>query len=371
MVKNDYYLVDSVDLQAFTISVFQKLGFSSEHAKDASEVLLAADLRGIDSHGSARLTGYVRLLKKGRINPTPKLEIEVETLSTATLQADKSIGLVSAQYAMNLAIEKATTAGSGWVAVCNSNHFGIAGFYTMMAAQKDMIGIAMTNASPLVSPTNSKERLLGTNPIAFTFPGGKYPPIVIDMATSAAANGKLEIASRKGLKIPTGWAHDKDGFSASNANAIKEGGSLLPLGGEAESGGHKGYALSAAVDILSGVLGGGGFGPWVPPFVDFLEPKHTEHGAGIGHFLGAIRVDAFRKKEHYFGAIEAWIERFKSSTPIDDDNPVLIPGEPETKMHQIRLKEGVPVISAVYEDLSEIATNLELDSIPYSKVITQ
>src|SRR5690606_4026651 len=207
---------------------------------------------------------------------------------------DGGLGLVTAPFAMDVAIEKARRYGSGWVAVRNSNHFGIAGYHALKAVREDMIGFAVTNASPLVAPTFSSERLLGTNPICYAFPAGNHPPVVIDMATSAAANGKLEIAERAGKAIPEGWVLDPDGHPTTDATAVKKGGALLPLGSDRDHGSHKGFGLSSIVDILSGVLSGANYGPWVPPFVAYLQPVADQPGQGIGHFVGAMRVDGFR-----------------------------------------------------------------------------
>ncbi|RYF98966.1 MAG: Ldh family oxidoreductase, partial [Chitinophagaceae bacterium] len=238
-------------LRNFTHTVFIKMGCSDEHATLATDVLIKSDLRGIDSHGVARLSGYVRLWEKKRINATPNIKIVHETPTTATIDGDAGLGLVVAPFAMKVAIEKAEKYGSGWVAVKNSNHFGIAGYHSLMAVEKDMIGISMTNASPLVAPTYANERLLGTNPMCYAFPAGKYPPVIVDMATAAAANGKLEIAQRANKNVPEGWIQDKEGKSSINPNELKNGGSLLPLGSDKDHGSHQGYGLSATVDILS------------------------------------------------------------------------------------------------------------------------
>ena len=227
---------------------------------------MSADLRGIDSHGVARLSGYVRLWEIKRINTTPSIKILHETPSTAVVDGDSGLGLVVAPYAMNIAIEKAKNVGTGWVSVQNSNHFGIAGYHAMMALHHDMIGIALTNASPLVAPTFSVERLLGTNPICVAIPAGEEPPFVGDMATTTAANGKLEILQRKNGVAPLGWIQNKQGHCSTNPHELKAGGALLPLGGDKEHGSHKGYILGAVVDIFSAVLSGANYGPWVPPF---------------------------------------------------------------------------------------------------------
>ena len=210
------------------------------------------------------------------------------------MDGDSGLGLVVAPFAMDLAISKAENVGSGWIAVRNSNHFGIAAQHAMKALEEDMIGIVMTNASALVAPTFSIERLLGTNPICVAIPAGEEPPFVADLATTTAANGKLEILQRKNQQAPAGWIQDKDGNISTNPHELKTGGALLPLGGDREHGSHKGYALGAIVDIFSGVLSGANYGPWVPPFPAFIPVPENMPGKGIGHFFGAMRIDAFR-----------------------------------------------------------------------------
>ena len=321
----------------------------------AADVLIRSDLRGIDSHGVARLTGYVRLWEKGRINTKPNITIVYETPTTATVDGDAGFGLVVAPFAMQLAIKKSEIYGSGWVAVRNSNHFGIAGYHALMAVEKDMIGFAMTNASPLVAPTFSNERMLGTNPMCYAFPAGAYPPVVVDMATSAAANGKLEIAQRSGKKVPEGWIQDAAGNFTTDPHALKNGGSLLPLGSDRQHGSHKGFGLSAVVDILSGVLSGANYGPWVPPFVSFLEPPANPVGLGLGHFVGAMRVDGFRPANDFKADMDNWIKRFKSASTIDPEQKVIIPGEPELESEIERGKNGIPLVDAVVNDLNELA----------------
>lgn len=325
-----------------------------EDAQLAADVLISADLRGIDSHGVARLSGYLRLLEAKRANFKPDWKVIYETPSTACIDADSGLGLTIAPKAMQLAMDKAKVAGTGWVAIQNSNHFGIAAYHAMLALPEDMIGIAMTNASPLVAPTFSKERMLGTNPICYAFPAKKYQPIVIDMATSAAANGKLEIAQRSGKSIPANWVQTKDGDASLDPDALKKGGSLLPLGG------HKGYALGALVDILTSVLSGANYGPWVPPFVAFLDPLNDLPGNGIGHFIGAMRVDAFRPKDAYYTHIDNWIRRFREAVPVDPAQPVLIPGEPEFLNQQERMMQGIPLNEQVLLDLRQLATKYQV-----------
>jgi L-2-hydroxycarboxylate dehydrogenase (NAD+) len=345
-------------LSEYTLGVFKKIGCSDDHAKLATEVLLNADLRGIDSHGIARLSGYVRLWEAKRINATPNIKIVHESPSTAVVDGDGGLGLVVAPFAMEVAIQKAQQAGTGWVAVKNSNHFGIAGHHAMMALPHDMIGMAMTNASPLVAPTFSVERLLGTNPIAVAIPADKQPPFVADFATTTAANGKLEILQRKNAEAPLGWIQKKDGSPSSNAHELKEGGALIPLGSDREHGSHKGFCLGSWVDIFSAVLSGANYGPWVPPFVSFLSPPADPVGQGIGHFLGAMRVDAFRPANEFKSHMDNWITRFREAKTVEGQERLIIPGDPEREIAAIRIKEGVPLNKKVVEDLQDLSQRL-------------
>lgn len=338
----------------FTKAILKSIGCPDADAHEAAAVLLSADLRGVDSHGVARLSGYIRLHEKGRLNPTPNVRVIHETPSTAVIDGDGGLGLIVGPIAMDLAIKKAEIAGTGWVAVRNSNHFGIAGYHAMRALEKDCIGWAFTNASPLVSPTFGKERLLGTNPICVAIPAKNQPPFVLDMATTTAANGKLEVLQRKNQDAPYGWIADKEGNVTTDAHGLKKGGSMLPLGGDREHGSHKGYGLGALVDILSGVLSGANYGPWVPPFVSFIDPLDEKVGEGLGHFFGAMRVDAFRPADEFKSHMDNWIERFRNSTPVDGQERVLIPGDPERETEALRRNEGLHLHDAVVEDLRKL-----------------
>ncbi|MBS0026652.1 Ldh family oxidoreductase [Chitinophaga sp. 22321] len=347
-------------LREFTREVFIHMGCSLEHAALASEVLVSADLRGIDSHGIARLSGYVRLWEAKRINARPDIRVVHETPSTAVIDGDAGLGLVVAPFAMEIAMQKAAAVGTGWVSVKNSNHFGIAGYHAMMALERDMIGMAMTNASPLVAPTFSTERMLGTNPIAVAIPAKEQPAFVADFATTTAANGKLEILQRKNEEAPYGWIQDKEGHPSKNPHELKDGGALLPLGGDREHGSHKGYCLGAIVDIFSAVLSGANYGPWAPPFVSFLPLSPDPVGEGLGHFFGAMRVDAFRPAEEFKANMDTWIGRFRAAEPVTGKK-VLIPGDPEREMHHERLENGIPVIAPVVKDMQEVAAKFNLN----------
>lgn len=336
------------------------MGCSNEEAEIAAKSLLIADLRGVDSHGVARLSGYVRLWEVKRVNASPAIKIIHETPSTATIDGDAGLGLVVAPFAMKVAIEKAKQVGTGWVSVKNSNHFGIAGSHAMMALQNDMIGIAMTNASALVAPTFSVEKMLGTNPIAVAIPAGEEPAFVADFATTTAANGKLEILQRKNAAMPTGWAQTKDGEPSTDAYALKNGGALLPLGGDREHGSHKGYALGSIVDIFSAVLSGANYGPWVPPFPAYIAMPENMPGEGVGHFFGAMRIDAFRDAAEFKLHMDKWIQRFRSAKTIKGEKQVFIPGDIEREMEKVRMKEGIPLLQPVIDDLKVLAEKFEV-----------
>jgi len=336
------------------------MGCPAEDARLATEVLLEADLRGVDSHGVARLSGYVRLWEAGRINVTPQMRLVHETPSTATVDGDSGLGLVIAPRAMAIAMEKARQVGTGWVSVKNSNHFGIAGYHAMQALAADMIGMAMTNASPLVAPTHAVDRMLGTNPIAVAVPAKEQPPFVADFATAAAANGKLEILQRKEKKAPAGWLQTAEGLRSVNANELKAGGALLPLGSDKTHGSHKGYALASIVDIFSAVLSGANYGPWVPPFVSFLPLSENPVGEGIGHFLGAMRIDAFRPADEFKQHMDNWITTFRQANVKKGEKKVLIPGDPEREMTEERLQQGIPLLPPVVRDLQELGQKFGL-----------
>jgi L-2-hydroxycarboxylate dehydrogenase (NAD+) len=335
----------------FTRGIFSAIGCSEQDATTAAVALLSADLRGIDSHGVARLTGYVRLWEAKRANTKPAIRIIHETPSTAVVDGGGGLGLVVAPYAMQVAIEKAEKVGTGWVSVQHSNHFGIAGYHAMKAVERDMIGIAMTNASALVAPTFSIERLLGTNPICVAVPAGTEPPFVADLATTTAANGKLEILQRKNEHAPEGWIQDKDGNPSTNPHELKSGGALLPLGGDREHGSHKGYALGAVVDIFSAILSGANYGTWVPPFPAYIPMPADMPGKGVGHFFGAMRIDAFRPAADFKKHMDQWIRRFRSAKTVEGQEQVLIPGDPEREMESDRLRRGIPLLHSVSDDL--------------------
>ncbi|MBW3542771.1 MAG: Ldh family oxidoreductase [Planctomycetes bacterium] len=342
-------------LAEFCAAVFRHCGVPAADARRAAEILLAADLRGIDSHGVARLSAYYGLLKTGRINPRPNITVVRETPSTATVDGDNGLGLVVGPAANQIAMDKADAIGSGWVAVRNTNHYGIAGWYVLEALRREQIGISMTNTSRITAPLWGAERMLGTNPLAIAFPGLEEPPIVIDMATTAAAFGKIEIAVRKGEPIPEGWAIDSEGRPTTDPNDMVNGGAMLPLGSERSRGGHKGYCLGAMIDLLCGPLSGANWGPFTPAFALSHPDPRRPVGKGIGHFFGAMQIAAFIEPDELKRQIDDWIRTFRATRPAPGTNGPLIPGDPERAAEQIRRREGIPLIAPVVAELRVIA----------------
>ncbi len=348
MYSHDY-------LSEFTSTIFKKMGCSPIHSEVIAKVFIAAELHGLPSHGMMRLKDYFELWKAKRINTTPQIKIIHETPSTAVVDGDNAIGMVAATNSMNVAINKAKHAGTGWVSTRNSNHFGIAGYYAMMALEHDMIGICMTNANPLVAPTFSISRLLGTNPIAVAIPAGKQPPFVADFATTPIARGKLAISEKKNEKVSFGFVQDKDGNQSDDPGILAKGGSMVTLGGDYEHGSHKGYCLASIVDILSAVLSGANFGPFVPPSVAYLPVLDKKVGEGTGHFFGAMRIDAFQSSDQFKAKMDEWIGTFRNAKVAPGKTKVLIPGDPEREKEEFLKKNGITIIHEIVRDIEEVA----------------
>ncbi|MGL4423554.1 MAG: Ldh family oxidoreductase [Gemmataceae bacterium] len=349
-----YYPIER--LSEFSIRVFQHFGVPREDATLAAEVLAMSDLRGIDSHGVARLHTYFDMLTLGRINPKPNVKIVRELPATATVDGDNGLGLVVGPKANTICMDKADAVGSAFVSVSNTNHYGIAGYYPIKALERGLIGWAMTNSTKLVAPLWGAERMLGTNPIAIAFPCEEEPPVVIDLATSAIAYGKIEIARRKNASIPTTWAIDKEGHPATRPEQMIDGGALLPLGSTRDDGGHKGYGLAAMVDILCCVLSGANWGPFAPPFALRQEIPARSVGKGIGHAFGAMRIDGFIDPAEFRRQMDDWVRTFRKTKPAPGTPGVVIPGDPERQAEAIRRASGIPLLPAVIADLRDIST---------------
>lgn len=342
-------------LREFSARVFESCGVPEEDARQAADVLATADLRGIDTHGVARLGQYVEMFDRGWINPRPEVRVVRETPSTATVDGDNGLGLVVGPRANRIAMEKAEAVGTGSVAVRNSNHFGIGEYYPLQGLPRDLIVWAMTNSPPQVAPLWGAEKVLGTNPMAIAFPAKEEPPVVIDITTSALAFGKVEHAARKGERIPEGCAVDRDGRMTTDPREMLDGGALLPLGGDLQRGGHKGYCLAAMVDLLSAVLSGANWGPFPPPFPANLPAPPRYVGKGVGHFFLALRIDAFIDPDEFGRQVDDWIRTVRSTRPAAGTSGPIIPGDPNRRAEEARRAEGVPVIAPVAEELRRLS----------------
>jgi len=335
------------DLTDYMVHFFSRLGVSAEHAKTAAEILISADLRGVSSHGIIRLnTYYGSRILKGLIDPTSPFSTVHETPSTLLIDGGNGLGMVVGKFAMESAIDKARHNGAAFVTVRNSNHYGIAGYYAMMALKHDMIGISFTNAQPLVAPTYGRTRIIGTNPIAVAAPALNERPYVLDMATSIVPIGKITVYDKAGESIPEGWGVDKNGAVTTSPSEVLKGGALLPLGGSDIMRGYKGYGLGLMVDIFSGVLSGAAFGPEV-------GAPGRDAPANVGHFFAAIDISAFRDPQAFKADLDALIHTLKDAPKAIGQERIYIHGEKEFELYERNMRDGVPLLVEVVKSLRE------------------
>lgn len=342
------------DLKAYMVSFFTKLSVPQADAETAAEVLLAADLRGVDSHGIIRLnTYYGDRLRKGLIDPLTPVAILNETPVSLALSAGNGMGQVVGKHAMTCAIDKARQSGMAMVTVRNSNHYGIAGYYAMMALPEDMIGISFTNSQPLVAPTYGRTSILGTNPIAVAAPAGQERPYVLDMATSIVPIGRITVYQKAGKKIPEGWGVNSQGEVTDDPSAVLKGGALMPLGGIDLMRGYKGYGLSMLVDIFSGVLSGAAYGTKV-------AGPNVNRIADVGHFFGAIKIEAFRSIADFTRDMDGLIRMLKDAPKATGQERIYIHGEKEFERAELNAREGVPLLPEVVKMLQDSGNQVGL-----------
>ncbi len=345
-------LINHEKLTRFVSRSFEKLGVPAGDAEIAANVLVASDLRGVDTHGVIRFNPhawYVKWLRDGVMTAKPNIRVIKENASTALLDADNGMGFVAGHRAMELAIKKARESGVGIVTVRNSRHYGMSAYYSMLALPHDMIGIAMTNASRQVVPTFGREARFGTNPISFAIPAQHEQAFVLDMATTTAAAGKLELAIRLGKPVPTGWALNEKAEPTTDPKVAQQARRLLPLGGSRESGSHKGYGLGILVEILCGVLTG---------TLTALNPNQEPRG----HFFGAIDPSAFRPAAEFKADMDRLIRELKSTPPVEGESRVYVAGEIEFETAEERSERGIPLHSSVLNGLRDVAAQL---GVPY------
>lgn len=343
--------IDAGDLHAWVVAVLCGLQVQPAHARSAARALVAADVQAIDSHGVARLPAYVERLRRGTMAVEGQPQVVADRGATALVDGRNLIGHAVAELAMDEAVARARLHGVGWVGARSSNHFGIAGYYARRAADAGLVGLCGTNAGARVAPAGAGRPFFGTNPFALAAPTARGPMLVVDMATSAVATGKLELASRAGTSVPRGWVVDAEGRDSTDPQALAYGGWMLPLGSFSHLSAHKGYALGLVIEVLSALLAGGPYGPGVGNLV-FTS---GDGPARVSHFFGAIDPASFGSAAGFAAAVAALTEDLRALPPTDPNQPVMTPGEQEWRSEQERRAHGIPIEPDVLDALSRTA----------------
>ena len=342
-------VVDSVRLSELSEAVLEAAGFRPQDAALVAEVLVEADLRGVDSHGVTRLAGYLEMIEAGHVNPRPQVSYERESGATALLEGDSGIGIIAAREAMDRAISLSADSGVACVALRNVSHTGLLGWYTMRAARQGLIGIAMNNGPCMTPPFGGLEPLAATNPISIAAPSGGPHPLVLDMATTTVAAGKIRLARKLGQSIPPDWGLDRDGQPCTDPAEVIDNGSYQ------WTGGYKGFGLATMIEILSGVLSGGLFGRDVPKMIEYGRDPLISSG-----FYMAIDVERFLPLEEFRSRVDRLVEQVRQTDPIDAAQPVLVAGDKELACREIRLKQGIPISVQVADELDGLLERFTL-----------
>lgn len=325
------------ELREVTERIFQYWKVPAEHSIIVADTLISANLRGVDTHGVARIPGYIERFRTKLVEPVPDIKVESRMPFAVAVDGGNGMGPVVAQAAMDEVLKRADSFGIGVATARRSNHFGTAAYYALQAAEHGCIGICLSPASKSLAPFGSMEPLFGTNPIAAAAPAGRHAPWVMDMATSIAARGHIRLAARHGQPIPEGWALDKDGRPTTDAQAALTG-VMLPFSGV------KGSAIAMLIDILGGVLSGSAFGGAIRDMTqDFTAPQD------VGHFFLAFRVEALMPLDEFNARMEEEIARLKALKPAAGFEEVLYPGEPEARKEKQRAKSGIPLTAQVVD----------------------
>jgi LDH2 family malate/lactate/ureidoglycolate dehydrogenase len=343
--------MDFQGLKGFCQQAYQKVGVPEGEAAIVADLLVRSDLRGVETHGVTRLPIYIQRLQKGYVRTVCQMTKVKEKGPVVYLDAHGSMGHISASKGMEMAIAKAEEFGIGFVSVKDSGHFGVAGLFPMMALKKDFIGNVVSNSAPMMFPWGGKERIIGNNPLAYAFPTAKYPAVVLDFSLSVVSSGKLILCRKKGERIPLGWAVDKEGVPTEDPFAGYEGGgSLAPVGG------HKGYGLVIAHELLTAVLTGGK----LTKDIKSLYEEDPSRIQGTCHSFMAIDPDCFLGRDEYKKSVDRYIESIKGSAKAKGTEEILVPGEPEYRTEQKFLKEGIPVSANTVKELTTLANSLKI-----------
>ena len=358
-VGSEVTRVQAAMARAWVAGLFREVDVPDEDSDLVAEVLVGADLRGIRSHGLARVPYFLTRLQRGVIRARPRLDFKPGTPTTGVLEADDGIGIVAASRAMDEAMGMAAEFGCGFVVVKDSSHFGYAGFWAERAMRSGYVGISMSNSGGRVAPTFGTDPILGTNPLAVAIPGAPDgTDFHLDMATSAVAVGKVETALREGRPPPRGWVGSTVDPSLDENGVLSFDSPLLPLGGEGtRTGGHKGYGLALMVELLCGALGGTGFAARIAGAAGDSPPA-------MGHFMGAIRFDGFQPPDQVQADMEATFEVIRESSRVPGHDRIYVHGEPENEAAAIHRREGIPVGGAVLAQLDRWAAALGVEPLP-------
>ena len=355
MENNKVRLISFADLKSFCKQVYQRVGVPDDEADIVADLLVRADLRGVETHGVTRLPIYIQRLQRGYVRAECKMTTVREKGATAFIEAHGSMGHVVSYKAMEMAIQKAMEFGMGWVSVRDSGHFGVAGLFPMMALQKDFIGYVVTNSAPIMAPYGGRDRILGNNPLSYAFPTAKYPPIVLDMSISVVSAGKLILCRKKGERIPLGWAYDKNGFPTEDPYEGYEGGGFLAAIGE-----YKGYGMILAHEMLTSILTGG---KWTQHIKSLYEEDKTGI-QGTCHSFMAIDPDCFVGREKFKKEMDRYIQTIKESRKAKNAAEILMPGEPEYRTEASRLKEGIPLAPNTVKELIALSESFGISLPP-------
>jgi len=351
MEKSDIQKIQFAELKEFCRQAYQKVGVPGNEAEIVADLLVRSDLRGVETHGVTRLPIYIQRLQKGFVRKESKITVVKEKGSTAFLDAHGSMGHLSAFRGMGKAIQKAEEHGIGWVSVKDSGHFGVAGLFPMMALKKDFIGYVVSNSAPMMFPWGGKQRIVGNNPLAYAFPADQCLPVVLDFSLSVVSSGKLILCRKKGERIPLGWAVDKEGVPTEDPyEGYEGGGALAPVGG------HKGYGLVLAHEMLTAVLTGG---KWTKTIKSLYE-EDPSGIQGTCHSFMALDPDCFVAREEFKKNMDAYIKSIKGSAKAKGTAEILVPGEPEHRTEARLLKEGIPLPPNTVKDLVALAEALKI-----------
>jgi ureidoglycolate dehydrogenase (NAD+) len=340
-------------LTAFAVAVLRCAGVPDAEAGIVADTLVEADLRGVHSHGVMRLPIYIKRIQAGLVRPEASATVVTEGDAFVQLDAHNGLGQVASVRAMDLAIGKARRRGIGIVGVAHSTHFGAAAYYAMQAAARQMIGVAITNTVPLMPPVGGAAKIVGNNPIAYAIPAGRERPVVLDIATSVVAHGKVQRARGRGDRVPLGWGVDRHGEPTDRPEAIMDGGMLLPFGG------HKGFGLAMIFDLLCGPLTGAGASAEVAG----LAIGGQARPQNAGHLFLAIDVAQFRPLPDFFDSVDRYVQAVRNSPRAPGIERIYVPGEIEFETADARRRDGIPIDPDVIADLNGLAREFALEPV--------